>query len=121
MRSKNVNNEDLVELKKAKVHIVMALIEYMPNMILSKTILKKATGNVTLMAFDTGEELADKISPFDTYIQIIDGTAEIIIDKNIHHLSLGHGIIVPAHSLHRISANEPFKMLSTVIKSGYEN
>ena len=120
MRSMSGHREDLLEIEKAKAHVIIEVAEYIPNAVLSKTILRKATGNITLMAFDMGEELADRISPFDTFIQIIDGAAEIVIDKKIHHLKLGHGIIIPAHTLHRIDANEPFKMLSTVIKSGYE-
>jgi quercetin dioxygenase-like cupin family protein len=61
------------------------------------------------------------VSPFDTYIQIIDGTAELNINHKKHELKLGDGIIIPAHAKHNFSANEQFKMLSTVIKSGYED
>ena len=92
----------------------------MPNAVVSKTIIKKATGNITAMSFDEGEELSEKISPFDTYIQIIDGTAEIIVNTIKHTLKLGTGFIIPAHATHHFNANEQFKMISTVIKSGYE-
>jgi quercetin dioxygenase-like cupin family protein len=73
-----------------------------------------------VMSFDTGEELQEKTSPFDTYIQVIDGVAEIIINDKKYMLKLGDGIIIPAHAPHSISANEQFKIISTVIKSGYE-
>jgi quercetin dioxygenase-like cupin family protein len=76
---------------------------------------------VTVSSFDAGEELAEKSSPFDIYIQIIDGSAQIEIDNKIHKLTLGEGIIIPAHTRHRFFANEQFKMISTVIKSGYED
>lgn len=115
------NLTEVVELEKSKAHIIVEIIEYIPNAIVSKTIIKKTTGNITVSSFDAGEELDDKTSPFDTYIQIIDGTAELIIDDKEYNLSLGQGIIIPAHSKHKFNANEQFKMISTVIKSGYED
>jgi quercetin dioxygenase-like cupin family protein len=108
-------------MPKGKVHIIVEIIEYMPNSVVSKTIIKKTTGNVTVSSFDAGEELAEKSSPFDIYIQIIDGSSQIEIDNKIHKLTLGEGIIIPAHTRHRFFANEQFKMISTVIKSGYED
>jgi len=108
------------ELEKAKAHIIVELIEYLPNAVVSKTIIKKTTGNVTATSMEIGEELGEKTSPFDTYIQIIDGSAEIKIKDKIIKLKLGEGVIIPAHSRHSISANERFKMISTLIKSGYE-
>lgn len=114
------NNEDSIELEKAKSHIIVEIIEYMPNAVVSKTIIKKSTGNITVSSFDAGEELAEKISPFDTYVQIIDGAAELNIDDNRYMLKLGDGIIIPAHTKHKFNANEQFKMLATIIKSGYE-
>ena len=109
------------ELKKSKVHIVVKILEYIPHAVLSKTIIKKTTGNVTVSSLDAGEELAEKTLPFDTFVQIIDGTAEVIIDEKIYKLKLGEGIVIPAHSKHCLNANEQFKMISTIIKSGYES
>lgn len=108
------------ELKKSEAHIIVEIIEYVPNAVVSKTIIKKSTGNITAMSFYRGEELTEKTSPFDTYIQIIHGAAHITIDRVVHRLRLGEGIIIPAHSLHCFNANEEFKMISTIIKSGYE-
>ena len=108
------------EIEKSKVHIIVEIIGYVPNAVVSKTIIKKITGNITMSSFDGGEELAEKTSPFDTYIQVIDGAAEIIIDGKKYRLKLGNGIVIPAHAPHCINANEQFKMISTVIKSGYE-
>lgn len=117
------NNERTqnAELKKSEAHIIVEIIEYIPHAVVSKTIIKKSTGNITAMSFYRGEELAEKTSPFDTYIQIIHGAAQITIDEKVNTLKLGAGIIIPAHSLHHFHANEQFKMISTVIKSGYEN
>ena len=109
-----------VELEKGKIHIIVEIIEYVPNSVVSKTIIKKSSGNISVTSFDTGEELAEKISPFDTYIQIIDGAAEVIINGKKYLLKPGQGIVIPAHASHSFNANEQFKMISTVIKSGYE-
>lgn len=113
-------NSDALELKKGAAHIVVEIIEYVPNAVLSKTIIRKTTGNITAMSFDAGEELGEKTIAFDTYVQIIHGAAEITIDKKVTHLQLGSGIIIPAHSSHCFQANQQFKMISTVIKSNYE-
>jgi quercetin dioxygenase-like cupin family protein len=118
----NKNNQKAPpEFEKSKVHIIVEIIEYVPNAMVSKTIIKKTTGNVTVTSFDTGEELEEKTSPFDTYIQVIDGAAEVIIDGEKYQLHSGNGIVIPAHSPHCFNANEQFKMISTVIKSGYED
>jgi quercetin dioxygenase-like cupin family protein len=112
---------DATELEKATPYIVVEILEYVPNSVLTKTILRKTTGNVTVSSLDAGEELMEKMLPFDLFVQIIDGTAEVIINKKEYKLQLGEGIIVPAHSSHCFNANEQFKMISTIIKSGYED
>ena len=114
------NHTGVTELEKSKVHIIVEIIEYVPNAVVSKTIIKKTTGNITVSSFAIGEELAEKSSPFDTYVQIIDGSAEVIINEKKYKLGLGEGIVIPAHAQHCFNANEQFKMISTVIKSGYE-
>jgi len=115
------NQFDNVELEKSKPHIIVEILEYIPKSILIKTIIKKTTGNITVTAVGAGEELAEKTSPFDTFIQIIDGAAQVEIRGKQYKLRLGEGIIIPAHSSHCFNANEQFKMVSTIIKSGYEN
>ena len=109
------------EVEKSKIHIVVEIIEYLPNAVVSKTIIKKATGNITVSSFDKGEELAEKSSPFDNYIQIIDGVAEVTINSTKYNMKLGEGMIIPAHSRHCFNANKQFKMISTIIKSGYDS
>ena len=115
------DQKDVVELEKSKPHIIVEILEYVPNSILMKTIIKKTTGNITVTSMDAGEELAIKTSPFDTFIQIIVGTAQVIIRDKKYNLRLGEGIIIPAHAAHCFNANEQFKMISTIIKSGYED
>jgi len=121
MEDNKNRNKDTPELEKSVSHIIVEVIEYVPDAVVSKTIIKKSTGNIIAMSLAEGEELGLKTIPFDTYVQIIDGSAELIIDKKLHNLKLGAGIIIPAHAAHCFNANEQFKMISTVIKSGYED
>jgi quercetin dioxygenase-like cupin family protein len=111
---------DTTAVEKALAFIIVEIIEYIPNSVLIKTIVRKSTGNVSAVSFDSGEALTEKISAFDTFIQVIDGTAEILIDDKSYTLDTGQSIIIPAHSKNTIKANVRFKMLSTIIKSGYE-
>jgi len=120
MKKRKNNQLDTADLEKLEPYILVQIVKYMPNAVVSKTNLKKLTGNVTAMSVLTGEAIVEKTLPFDTFIQIIDGGAEVIIDKKKNRLKLGEGIIIPAHSRHSINANQHFKMISTVIKSGYE-
>jgi len=108
------------EIEKSKIHILIEIIEYVPNSVVSKTIIRKTTGNISVVAIDTGEALTEKISPFDTFIQIIEGSAKVVIDNQPSLLQTGEGIIIPAHTSNVVRANGRFKMISTVIKSGYE-
>lgn len=108
------------EYAKSKVFIIVEIIEYVPNSVVIKTIIKKTTGNVSAVSFDSGEALTEKTSPFDSFIQVIDGNAEVVIDDKSSMLATGDSIIIPAHTRNTIKANERFKMISTVIKSGYE-
>ncbi len=102
------------------MHILTEIIEYVPNSVVSKTIIRKATGNINIFAIDKGETIAEKISPFDTFLQVIEGKAEVVIDEKSNVLQRGQAIIIPAHTSNIVKANERFKMISTVIKSGYE-
>ena len=116
----DVKKRDGAEMEKATAHIIVEIIEYVSNSVVIKTILKKATGSISVMSFDSGEGLTEKTTPFDTFVQILEGKAEIVIDKVSHLLQAGEGIIVPAHISNYIKPNGRFKMISTVIKSGYE-
>jgi quercetin dioxygenase-like cupin family protein len=121
MSDKNSKDKpESLELEKSKSHIVVEIIEYMANSVVIKTIIRKSTGNISMMSFDTGEGLTEKTSPFDTFAQIVEGRAEIVIDKISHFLNPGEAIIIPAHSANYIKPNGRFKMISTIIKSGYE-
>ena len=114
------NKADQIEIKKSTPHIIVEIIEYVPNAVVSMTIIKKTTGNVTVTSMDAGEDLGEKTLAFDNYVQIIDGTAQVSINDKTYTLKLGEGITIPAHTKHRFNAAQQFKMLSTIIKSGFE-
>ena len=111
---------DAIEMEKSKVFITVEIIEYLPNAVVIKTILKKSTGNISVMSFDAGEGLTERTTPFDTFAQIIDGKAEIVISGKSHVLQVGESVVIPAHAPNFIKPNGRFKMILTVIKSGYE-
>jgi quercetin dioxygenase-like cupin family protein len=108
----------ITELEKSKAHITVEIIEYVPNSVVIKTILKKSTGNISVMSFDSGEGLTEKTTPFDTFAQIIEGKAEIVIKGESNLLATGQSIVIPAHAANYIKPNGRFKMILTVIKSG---
>lgn len=92
-------------------------ISYAEKAVVSKHILKKQTGNISLFAFDKEEGLSEHTTPFDAMVLIVDGKAEIIINGKSHMLESGESIIMPANVPHALSAVEKFKMVLTMIKS----
>lgn len=113
-------NNNVGEKEKLKKHAIVTLLDYLPNAVASKTIIKKATGDITIFSIDEGEQVSEKFLPFDTYIQVIEGTAAFIINNSKYLIQQGEGIIIPAHIKHHVTAGVQFKMICTVIKSGYE-
>ena len=111
---------DAGEIAKSKALITVEIIEYVPNSVVIKTILKKSTGNISVMSFDSGEGLTEKTTPYDTFVQIIEGKAEIVISTISHLLQTGESIVIPAHASNLVKPNGRFKMILTIIKSGYE-
>lgn len=108
------------ELNKSVIMIIANELDYVSDSIQIKSILKRITGDVSAVSFDAGTMWKEKTSPFDTYIQVIDGSAEIRIADKAHYLHTGQSIVLPAHAPNAFKANERFKMISTTIKSGYE-
>ncbi len=107
-------------MENSKAFKITDIVEYLPDSVVIKSILRKITGSVSAVSFDSGEIIVGKISPFDTLIQIIEGKSEVIIDDTSNFLNSGESIIIPAHARNTIKANARFKMISTIIKSGYE-
>ena len=92
-------------------------VEYQADAVVSKTLIKKDTGTVTLFAFDKGQGLSEHTAPFDALVCILDGQAEITIDGNPINLKSDQVIIMPANKPHALKAVEKFKMLLIMIKS----
>jgi len=93
------------------------LIEYQEGSVVSREIIRKDTGTVTIFAFDKGEGLSEHTAPFDAIVQIIDGKAEITISGNKNILEKGEMIIMPANEPHALKALEKYKMILTMIRS----
>jgi quercetin dioxygenase-like cupin family protein len=93
------------------------LVNYQPAAVVSKTIIEKQTGTVTLFAFDQGQGLSEHTAPFDAVVQVLDGEVEIRISGNPHTVQAGQVIVMPAGAPHALKAVTPFKMLLTMIRS----
>ena len=91
-------------------------VEYSTNGIISKRILDKSVGTVTLFSFDKGQRLSTHSAPFDAMVQVIEGKAEIVINEVPYSLAAGDTIIMPAGIPHAVNAVEKFKMVLTMIK-----
>lgn len=101
----------------SKVLELESLVEYQRGTVVSRTVVTKDTGTVTLFAFDKGEGLSEHTTPYDALVYILDGKAEIIIAKKNFHLEKGQIIIMPANDPHALNALERFKMMLIMIKS----
>lgn len=104
-------------IEASKTFVPVESIEYADGSVVSRTIVKKPSGNITLFAFDEGEGLAEHSSPHEALVQLLDGKAEITIGGTPFHLQSGQSIILPANIPHSLKANEKFKMMLTMIKS----
>ena len=92
-------------------------IKYQKGSVVSKEIIRKGTGTITLFAFDQGQGLSEHTAPFDAFVYILDGEAEIFIDKKPVQLKEGEMIIMPANHPHSLKAKKQFKMMLVMIKS----
>ena len=93
------------------------LVAYQEGTIVSRTLLKKETGTVTLFAFDAGEGLSEHTAPFDALVHLLKGQAEITISGIEHQLTAGDFILMPAHQPHAVRALARFKMVLIMVKS----
>jgi quercetin dioxygenase-like cupin family protein len=101
----------------AQIHTMTELIDYQADAVVSKTLIKKDTGTVTLFAFGQGQELSTHSAPFDAMVNIVDGEVEITIAAQVFTLKQGEMIIMPANEPHGLRASTNFKMVLTMIKS----
>ena len=103
-------------LYKAQSVLIKDAIDYASDSIVSKTLIKRETGTLTLFAFDKGQALSEHTAPFDAAVLILDGEAEVTIGGVSHTPRKGEFIIMPADVPHAVKASEKFKMLLTMIK-----
>jgi quercetin dioxygenase-like cupin family protein len=92
-------------------------VSYQSGSVVSRTLIDKKIGTLTLFAFDAGQGLSEHTAPFDAVVQIVDGTAAITIDGAVHQVSAGEMIIMPANLPHSLQAEERFKMLLVMIRA----
>lgn len=103
-------------VEKSSVFKASEIIDYASGSVVSKVIVKRNGGNITLFAFDKGQGLSEHTAPFDALVQVLEGEAEIILDKQSFRVKVGEGIIMPADVPHAVSAAMRFKMQLTMIK-----
>ncbi|MGB2863860.1 MAG: cupin domain-containing protein [Sedimentisphaerales bacterium] len=96
---------------------MLELIEYANDSIVSKTLLDKSAGTITLFAFDQGQQLSEHTAPYDAVVQVLDGKARLTIGGEQQDVSQGQIIIMPANVPHAVNAGERFKMLLTMIRA----
>jgi quercetin dioxygenase-like cupin family protein len=93
------------------------LVAYQDGAVVSRVVLKKGTGNVTVFAFDEGQGLSEHTTPFDALVQVLDGRAEITVGGTPHDLVAGGMIVMPANVPHALKATQRFKMALTMIRA----
>ena len=108
MQSENVMGE-VVNLNN--------LVVYQEGSVVSRTLVDKKAGTITLFAFAKGQGLSEHTAPFDAFVYIIDGEAEIIIDGNVNKVGTGEMLIMPANKTHALKAIQPFKMMLVMIRA----
>lgn len=101
--------------------ISLANLQYQSNSVVSREIIRKQVGTVTLFAFDAGQGLSEHTAPFDALVQVVDGSAEITIGGEVHQVSMGELVIMPAGVPHALQAVVPFKMILTMIRQPVVN
>ncbi len=105
------------KLSAAESHNLLELVDYAAGAIVSRTLAENESGTITLFAFDTDQGLSEHTAPFDAFVQILDGKAEIVIAGKPVEARAGQIVLMPANIPHALKAIEPFKMLLTMLRS----
>jgi len=105
------------EMPAADVLRIADLVSYSDESVVSRTVIKRATGTVTIFAFDEGQELSEHTAAFDALAQILDGEAEIMVAGKPLRARQGESVLLPANQPHGLKALTRFKMLLTMIRS----
>jgi len=101
----------------AKVHALKDLVAYQQGAVVSRTLIDKDVGTVTLFSFDQDQGLREHTAPYDAMVLILDGEAEVSIEGKPLHLAVGEMTIMPANRPHKLRALTPFKMLLIMVRS----
>jgi quercetin dioxygenase-like cupin family protein len=101
----------------SKAQNLANLVEYSQDSIVSKTILDKSVGTITLFAFDKGQKLSEHTAPYDAVVQVLDGNGQLTIDGQPKQVATGEIIIMPGNVPHSVTAMEKFKMLLIMIRA----
>ena len=112
----NKKRKDVEKLVAQAVRLI-GLIDYQDGSVVSRTIIDKKSGTVTLFAFDEGQGLSEHTAPFDALVYLLDGEAEVVISGKALRLKEGEMVIMPANQPHALKAVKKFKMLLTMIRS----
>ena len=110
-------NKSVLDVCMGRNQKLVSLVEYATDSIVSKTILDKPAGTITLFAFDKGQKLSEHTSPYDAVVQVIDGLAKLTIGGQGVKVWAGDIIIMPANIPHAVTGDEKFKMLLTMIRA----
>ncbi len=111
------SNGSVLEVCLARGKDLSSLVEYADDSIVSKTVIDKKAGTITLFAFDKGQRLSEHRAPFDAVVQVVDGVGRITIAGVDNDISAGQIIIMPADVPHSVTAVQRFKMLLTMIRN----
>ena len=102
--------------EQPEVSCLVDLVSYQDGAVVSRIVLKRETGTVTLFAFDAGQELSEHTTPYDALVQVVDGEAAITVAGRPYRVRAGEMILMPAHQPHALKAISRFKMLLTMIR-----
>ncbi len=102
---------------EVKASVLVEMVDYQEGSVVSKTLIKKETGTITLFAFDHGQGLSEHTAPFDALVFVLDGEVEIMISEKPYVLKMGEMIVLPVNEPHSLKAIKKFKMMLTMIRS----
>lgn len=102
--------------QEQKPFVPASIVDYAPQGIVSRVILRRPNGSVTLFAFDAGQELSEHTAPFEALLSVVEGRATVFIDRREYVVGCGETVRLPAGIPHAVRANEPFKMMLTMVR-----
>ncbi|NOY75742.1 MAG: cupin domain-containing protein [Kiritimatiellaeota bacterium] len=111
-----MNIDSVNKLEFSKAHNLARLVDYAPGAVVSREIVNKSAGTLTVFAFDAGQGISEHSAPFDAIVQVLDGESDWTIGGEEVKCSTGELLIMPANIPHAVKANKAFKMLLTMIK-----